>query len=119
MALEEDVVLPAPHPQEDAPDDGEVVPMRRIQRHLGRRAPGELERCRFSLEVDDCDRSAFLGPLADFLESTAGLQLSRRDDIEDVAHLSLEYAARGCIEGNLGLVAGPDPQQSILLEACG
>src|SRR6185503_10833580 len=105
--------------QEDAPDDGEVVPMRRVQRHLSCRAPGELERRRFGFEVDDCDRSAFLGPLADFLESTAGLQLSRRDDIENVAHLSLEYAAWGCIESNLGLVAGADPQEGILLEACG
>ena len=117
MPFQENVVLPAPHPQEDAPDDGEVVPVGRVQRHLGCRAAGKLVVGHRRFELDDGDRAPLLASLRHLLERAAGLYLSRRDDLQDVAHLALEDASWRPIERDLGLVARLYPQQRILLEA--
>src|SRR2546427_8025667 len=42
MGLHVDVVLPAPHPQKDAPHNRDVVKVMRVERDLGRRAGRDL-----------------------------------------------------------------------------
>jgi hypothetical protein len=66
MPLKEDVVLPAPHPQEDAPDDGEVAPVGRVQRHLGCGASRKFVVGRGRFEIDDGNGPALLASLGDF-----------------------------------------------------
>ena len=52
------------------------------------------------------------------LETSRSLKLPGRDRIEHTRHLSLEYAPRHCVEGDLRLITGSDPLQGVLLEAC-
>jgi len=52
VAFEEDIILPAPHPQKDAPDDGEMVHERRVNRDLGRGAPRKVVARCILIDVD-------------------------------------------------------------------
>ena len=53
VAFKKYVILPAPHPQEDAADDSKVVRILRVERHLSRRAAWKVVAGGVVRNVDD------------------------------------------------------------------
>ena len=82
VPLEEQVVLPTPHAQQDATNDGEVVRMFRVDSDLGRRAAGNIVGRRILIDVDQRHGSAARWPLSHILEGPGGLKLPGRDRVE-------------------------------------
>ena len=116
MPLEEQEVLPTPHAQQDATNDGEVVRMFRVDSDLGRRAAGNVVGRRILVDVDQRDGSATRWALSHVLEGPGGLKLPARDRVEHTTHLTLEYPAGDGVESNFGLVTRSNPLQGVLLE---
>src|SRR4029077_19460716 len=93
MPLEEHVVLPAAHAQQDLADQGDVMPVLGIDRDLRRGAERDLVARHVVRDVDHGQCSAALGPRADIHEASGRWHLASRDRVQDKAHLALEHAA--------------------------
>src|SRR5262245_50367380 len=111
-------VLPAPHAQRDAPDDGEVVGTRRVDRYLGCRAARQAIGRGVVVDVDDGDRPAVHDARAHILKGAGRLELPGGDSIDHLPDLSPDDLSGQCVEGNLSFVSGANALERVLLEAC-
>src|SRR5260221_12555776 len=118
MPLEEDVVLPAAHAQQDFAQQRDMMPVFRIDRDLSRCTERDLIAGDVIRDVDDGQCPAAGCPLSEIHERSCRLDLAGRDRVQDEAHLAPEHATGDGVEGGLGLIAGLDPLQGILLERC-
>ena len=116
MALEEDVVLPAAHAQQDFAHHRDMVPVLGIDCDLRGGTERNLIGRHVVLDVDDGQRPAAFRPGADIHERPRRRELASGDRIEHETHFALEYAAGHGIESGLDLVAGLHPLEGILLE---
>src|SRR5262249_52367286 len=119
VAFEEDKILPTPHSQEDAPDDGKVMCIRRIERHLSRRAAWKVVAGGIVRNVDDGDGPTSRHVRSHVLKRSGRLELSGRDRIEYVLHLPFQDLSRQAVKGDFCLISGAHALQRILLEAGG
>src|SRR5215472_10709239 len=101
MALEEHIILPAPHPQQDFAQQRMMVPMLRVNRDLSLGAERYLIIAHVIGHIDDRHGTAGRGPGFRFDEARRSGQLPSRDCRHDGAHLGLEYAAWHGIESDL------------------
>lgn len=117
VALEVHKILPALHAQQNAPDDGEVVRIRRVDRDLRFRSAGKVVGGGVFLDVDEGDRPAARNITAHILQNSRRLKLPRGNGINHMLHLTLDDPSGQGIEGDLGLVTGAYALQRVLLEA--
>src|SRR6187401_2646027 len=116
MALEEDVVLPTAHAQQDFAQQRDMVPVLGIDRDLRGGAQRNLIGRHVVLDVDDRERPAAFRPGTNIHQRPRRRDLAGGDRIEHETHFALEYAAGHGIESRLGIVAGLHPLKGILLE---
>src|SRR5205085_10706386 len=86
MPLQEDVVLPAAHAQQDLPYHRYMVPVLGVDRDLGGGPEWDLVSGDVIRNVDEGQGSATGGSLSKIDERSRRLDLAGRDRIEDLAH---------------------------------
>src|SRR5262249_36635770 len=111
MPLQEDVILPAAHAQQDFAQQRDMVPVLGIDRDLGGGAERDLITGDVVGDVDDGQCPAAGRALGEVHERSCRLDLTGCDRIQHEAHLALEHAAGHGVKGDLSLVTGPDPLQ--------
>jgi hypothetical protein len=92
MPLQEDVVLPAAHAQQDFAYHRYMVPVLGVDRDLGRRPEWDLVAGDVIGDVDDGQCPATGCALGEIDERSSRLDLAGCDRIQDEAHLALEHA---------------------------
>src|SRR5688572_6855273 len=91
MPLQEYVVLPAAHSQQDATDKSDMVCKMRIDRDLSRRPAGKIVGREIIIDLDDRDGTSSRDIFAHVLQYTGCLKLACCDRIENVLDLPFEH----------------------------
>ena len=116
MSLEEDVVLPTAHAQQNFAQQRDMVPMLGIDGDLRGGAERNLIGRHVVLDLDDSQRPAAFRAGAEIHERSRRRELASGDRIKHETDFALENAAGHGIESGLRLVAGLHPLKGILLE---
>src|SRR5262249_13638597 len=111
MSLEEYIILPASHSQQDFAEERKMVPMLRVNRNLSFGAKWYLIIAHVIGNIDDRHRTASRRPCFRFDERWRSRQLPSRDCRHYGAYLGLEYATWDSVESDLRIVACIDPLQ--------